>query len=321
MPPARICILGAGAVGGALAVRLRLAGLDVSVVARGAHGRAIREQGLTLLAGESRQTVRLPCAEDIEALPAPDLVFVTVKQTQLPALAGTLRRLRDGGARIVLAMNGIPWWFARELPLPEGSGVLQAIDPGGVLAATLRHEDVVSAVVASSSEVVAPAVVLSSTPGRNRMILPGGAGGIVAILRRAGYDAVETADIRAEIWNKMAVWMAVAPVAALTGQSLDRLSTDPAGFALMCGVMREMEALGEQCGFAAAGDVEGRIAFYRDKPTRPSLLKDVESGREPELASCVWVFEAVARALGFAVPHLETVATLLRLRLAPGQPG
>jgi 2-dehydropantoate 2-reductase len=325
----KVCVVGAGAVGGALAVRLRQGGCDVGVVARGEHGRAIREHGLALLSGEHRHEVRLPCVEDVAELPPPDIVFVTVKQTQLPAIAAQLRRLAEGGARIVLAMNGIPWWFARELPLPADSPVLQAIDPGGVLAATLRPEALVSAVVQSSSEVVAPGVVLSTTPTRNRMILgqvtPGADGARLAaiseVLRAAGYEAIETPDIRTELWNKMTLWMAVSPIAALTGLTLDRIASDAAGFAVMCGVMHEMARLGERLGFAAAADVEGRLGFYRDKPTKPSLLKDVELGREPELASCVLVFHAVARALGCAVPYLETLATLARLRFAPGLPG
>lgn len=323
----RICVLGAGAVGGALAVRLGLAGADVSVVARGEHGRAIREQGLTLVAGDDRRTVRLPCADDADALPRPDLVIVTVKQTQLPALAGTLQRMTAAGARIVLAMNGIPWWFARELPLPPASRVLDAIDPGAVLGTTLGTERLVSAVVQSSNEVVAPGVVLSTTPKRNRMILgrierdvPGTLGDIVEVLHSAGYEASESPDIRAEIWRKMALWVAVSPMAALTGSALDRLCADPASFRVMCGVMSDMLALGERLGFASDGAVEEKVGFYRDKPTRPSLLKDVELGRAPELASCLTIFEALAQALGEPAPHLAAVATLSRMRFAPGTP-
>ena len=323
----KICVFGAGAVGGALAARLRLGGFDVSVVARGEHGRAIREHGLTLVAGDSRQTVRLPCAADAQDLPPADVVFVTVKQTQLPAIAGTLRRMQDAGSRIVLAMNGIPWWFARELPVPGASGVLDAIDPGGVLAATLDPAGLVSAVVRSSSEVVAPGVILSTTPKRNGLVLgrvlrDGGAqvADIVEVLRKADHDATEVADIRPEIWNKMAMWVAVSPVAALTGLSLDKLSCDRSGFQVMCGVMNDMIALGSKLGFPAEGDVEKTIAFYRDKPTRPSLLQDVDLGREPELASCVQIFEALAAGLGMSLPYLQTVACLTRLRFAVGTP-
>ena len=322
----RICVFGAGAVGGALAVRLRLAGFDGGVVARGEHGRAIREHGLTLVAGDARHTVRLPCATEAQALPPADVIFVTVKQTQLPAIAGTLRRMQDAGSRIVLAMNGIPWWFARELPVPDASGVMDAIDPGGVLAATLDPASLVSAVVRSSGEVVAPGVILSTTPKRNGLVLgrvlrDGGVqlADIVEVLRNADHDAVETSDIRGEIWNKMAMWVAVSPVAALTGLSLDKLACDGAGFRVMCGVMNDMIALGSTLGFPSAGDVERTIGFYRDKPTRPSLLQDVDLGREPELASCVLIFEAIAGALGMPLPYLQTVASLTRLRFAGGR--
>lgn len=323
----RICVLGAGAVGGVLAVRLRLAGFDVEVVARGEHGRAIRENGLTLIAGETRHTVRLACAADPEAVRPPDLVFVTVKQTQLAPIAGTLRRMMDAGSRIVLAMNGIPWWFARELPLPSAGGVMEAIDPGGILGATLPPAHLVSAVVQSSSEVVSPGVVLTTTPKRHRMILgsvsPGAEhtlAGIVGILRRADCDAIGTPDIRTAIWDKMALWVAVAPTAALSGMSLDRLASDDGGFRVMCGVMNEMIALGRRLGFASSADVEGRIGYYRDKPTRPSLLQDVELGREPELAGCLLIFDALATSLDVPAPSLQALATLARLRFVPQVP-
>lgn len=321
----RICVLGAGAVGGVLAVRLRLAGFDVEVVARGEHGRAIRENGLTLVAGGSRHTVRLPCASDPEAVRPPGIVFVTVKQTQLAPVAASLRRMMDAGARVVLAMNGIPWWFARELPLPPAGGVMEAIDPGGVLRATLDPANLVSAVVQWSSEVVAPGVVRTTTPNRPRIILGRVAPGtgdhladIVDVLRGAGCDAAATPDIRAAIWDKMALWVAVSPLAALTGMALDRLAADDGGFRVMCGVMNDMLALGRRLGFAAGADVEERIGFYRDQPVRPSLLQDVELGREPELASCLLVFDALATAVALPAPSLQAVATLARLRFVRG---
>lgn len=319
----RICVYGAGAVGGALAVRLKLAGQDVTVIARGEHGRAIREQGLTLIAGERRDTVQLPCVEDAAALrQVPEVVFVTVKQTQLPAIAASLRDMAAGGARVVLAMNGIPWWFAQELPLPAGSRLMGEIDPGGALRSTLDPASLISAVVQSSNEVVAPGVVLGTTPKRNRLILG-------SVLRRAadpqltriaqvateaGYEGIEARDIRFEIWNKMALWMAVSPISAITGQSLDKLASDERGFAVMCGVMRDMIRLGRAVGFEIPEDVEEKVGFYRDKPTRTSLLKDVELGREPELASCIVIFDAIAQALAVPVPHLETLVALARLR-------
>ena len=110
--------------------------------------------------------------------------------------------------------------------------------------------------------------------------------------------------------------MAVSPIAALTGLSLDRLVGDPESFAFMVALMREVNALGRRLGFALDDDVEAKIGFYRDKPTRPSILKDFELGREPELASNVLVFEALAQALGMEVPKMAVIAMLTRLKTA-----
>jgi 2-dehydropantoate 2-reductase len=318
----KILVYGAGAVGGALAVRLASAGEDVSVVARGAHADAIRACGLTLTAGEVTRTVRVPCLTDADAVDlAPDVVFVTVKQTQLPAVARTLGRMQSAGAPLVLAMNGIGWWFADELPIPDKRAFVVELDPDGQLRDALPPKRLVGCVVQSSNEVVAPGVIVGTTPTRNRMILGdvarGGENGIPAIcsvLSRAGYESFEAPDIRREIWNKMALWLAVSPISAITGLALDAIASDPAGFAVMAGVLREANAIGRKLGFDLADDVEERLGFYRDKPTRPSLVKDFELGREPELASGVTVFDVLAKAMDVDARHIATVAALARLR-------
>jgi 2-dehydropantoate 2-reductase len=112
----------------------------------------------------------------------------------------------------------------------------------------------------------------------------------------------------------MALWLAVSPISAITGLALDAIASDPAGFAVMAGVLREANAIGRKLGFDLADDVEERLGFYRDKPTRPSLLKDFELGREPELASGVTVFDVLAKAMDVDARHIATVAALARLR-------
>ena len=324
----KICVYGAGAVGGALAVRLMSTGADVTAIARGEHGEFIREHGLTLVTGETKCTVRLPCVSHPDAMEAvPDVVFVTVKQTQLAAIAEPLGCMASQGARVVLAMNGIPWWFAEELPIPRKDAFVDELDPHRVLRNTLSNATLIGGVVQSSNEVVAPGVIVNTTPARNRLILGSvvtGAdnriGEITAVLQRAGYDALETADIRREIWNKMALWLAVSPIAAITGLALDKLVSDRGGFAVMVAVMREAIVIGRRLGFDLPDDVEQRIGFYRDKPTRPSLLKDFELGREPELASGVLVFDALANAVDVPAPHLATIAALARLKFSGIRP-
>lgn len=320
----KLCVYGAGAVGGALAVRLKAAGEDVSIVARGAHAAAIRADGLALVAEDTRTTVHLPCVDDPRALAAsPDVVFVTVKQTHLAAMAERLAELQAAGARLVFAMNGIPWWFADELPIPDKDAFVDGLDPGRALRSRLDARGLVGAVVQSSNEVIAPGVVLATTPTRNRLIMGNVASGadnrigeIVDVVTRAGYDGRETPEIRRELWNKMTLWLAVSPIAAITGLALDRLVGDRGGYALMIAILREAAVVGRRLGFAVVDDAEERIGFYRDKPTRPSLLKDFELGREPELASGVLVFDALARALAMPSPNIAAIAALCRLRYA-----
>jgi 2-dehydropantoate 2-reductase len=317
----KVCVYGAGAVGGALAVRLHEAGIAPCVVARGAHGRAIREHGLRLLAEGATHVARVQCVEDPDELGAQDVVFVTVKQTHLPAMAGALARMQAKGARLVFAMNGIPWWFADELPVPEKAAFVEKLDPGGVLRGAIDTARTIGAVVMSSNEVVEPGVVLSTTPRRNRIIMGNVATGadnripeLAAMLERAGYGSWETPDIRMELWNKMALWLAVSPISAVTGLALDRLVSDADGYAVMASIMRETIALGRRLGFALEDDTDARIGFYRDKPTRPSLLMDFELRREPELASGVLVFDMLARAMELPSPHIAMIAALTRLR-------
>jgi ketopantoate reductase len=139
---------------------------------------------------------------------------------------------------------------------------------------------------------------------------------VVAVLERAGYGAWETTDIRRELWNKMVLYLAVSPIAALTGLPLDKLVSDPGGYAVMTAVMREGVEIGRRLGFELADDVDDRIGFYRDKATRPSMLKDFELGREPELASSVLIFDSIAKALDVSAPHIAMMAALARLKFS-----
>ena len=129
-----------------------------------------------------------------------------------------------------------------------------------------------------------------------------------------GYEALGSAEHPPRDLEQDGALARRDPVAAITGLSLDVLTNDRAGFAVMAGVLREANAIGRRLGFELADDVEERLGFYRDKPARPSLLKDFELGREPELASGVLVFDLLAKAMDVDAPHIFTVAALTRLR-------
>ena len=320
MEPVKICVYGAGAVGGSLAVRLSRAGADISVIARGDHGRAIRKSGLTLLSGGERLRASVPCVENPAVLPPQDVIIVTVKTPGLPAIADSLERMIMPATRVVFAMNGIPWWFAEGLDVALPDSIFDALDPGARLKRALRIDRIVGGVVYSSNEVTEPGVIRNAS-SRNRVILgkPDGStdpivNSLVELLQRAGYEAGETRAIRQEIWIKMLLVIGPSPVCALTGGTLRDLVNDEGSRALIATVMREGAAIGRRLGFVIPEDIDEMLAFYRDKPVRPSLLQDFETRRVPELDSGILAFSAIAAALGLPVPTLDNVATLVRLK-------
>ena len=316
----KICVFGAGAVGGALAARLARAGNPVSVVARGAHAEAMRRAGITLLTGAERFTATVHCVEDPAELPPQDVVIVTVKGPALPGIAGALGRMIMPSSRVVFVMNGIPWWFVDGLGVALSEAELDSLDPGARLASAVSLDQTIGGVVYSSNEVLEPGVVQSTSP-RNRIILgrPDGAVDLVVTelvvrLIDAGYDTSQVPTIRESLWTKMLIVAGAPPVASLTGCALDLLTNDGDTRALMATVMREGLAIGDRLGFHIPDDVDERLDYYLDKPVRPSMLQDFDLGRPPELESGILAFSAIASALGMHTPVLRHVAALVRMK-------
>ena len=317
----RICVYGAGSVGGAMAARLQRSGTPVSVVARGPHGEAMRTRGVTLIAAGERCTIPLHAVvDDPSALPPQDIVVVTVKGPSLPAIGRALGKLVAPTGRVVYCMNGIPHWFDHDLGFSFTDADRESLDPGASLRTAVPLEQTVGGVIYSSNEVREPGVVESTSP-RNRFIVgrPDGrpdslTGELVDILKRAGYESWQSTNIRNELWTKMLIVAAAPPVASLTECALDQLTNDPGAFALMAELMREGLALGRHLGFELHDDIDDRLAYYRDKTVRPSMLQDFQLRRPPELESGILAFLAIARACGLDMPVMKHVGTLIRMR-------
>jgi len=322
----KVCVYGAGAIGGSIAARLSASGAEVSVIARGAQLEAIRERGLVVLAGDARIEARVRAVADPAELGPQDLVVVAVKGHHLPSIARPLGRMLAAGAPAVFAMNGILWWFADGLPVTMRPEFADALDPGGELRRSVPAESIVGAVVNSANEAIEPGVIRNTSPERNRLVLGAARAAsaetaaavraIAAFFVRAGYEAPIAKNIREAIWSKLALYIAVSSVAALTHRALDRLVADREARGLMATLMREAIAVGDALGFTHRADVDAQLDFFRDKPTRPSLLQDFEQGREPELAGTLLAAQGIARAIPIAVPCIDMVATLLRLKAA-----
>lgn len=339
----RICVYGAGAVGGNLALRFARAGNTVSVVARGPHLAAMQENGLTVIeADQTRLNERVIATDDPATLEPQDAVVVALKAHSIPPQAERIAGLLAPGAAVVFAINGIPWWYPhadREGRAAGGGGnrlpadgPLPRLDPERALWTAVRPERAIGCVVYSGNEVVEPGVVFNGTR-RNRFILgePDGSLServrrISAALEAGGVEAPVTGEIRREAWTKLLNNSCVAPISCLTGTTTNYMATEPELHALGARVMREVIAVAAAHGIALGIDPDVRFNPQSPPPAhKSSMLQDLELGRPMEIDAIVGAVQDFARMAGVATPLLDTLATLLRHRarlagLPPGHP-
>src|SRR5215218_6313767 len=241
----RICVFGAGAVGSHFAVRLALAGHDVSCVMRGAHLDAVKANGLTLRVGNGEFKAKVRASSDPAALGPQDAVICTLKATGLSSLADGLQPLLGEDTAVVFAQNGIPWWYdiglsPKHPPVPD----LAFLDPGGRLRAAIPKELIVGGVVFSSNEVVAPGVVANHSP--------------------------DVAGIRETIWSKLLTNMSMSVLCLLTGQTARAVRDDPDLADIVPRLLDEANSIAQSC-------FPGVQRVTRSGPApdhKPSILQD-----------------------------------------------
>jgi 2-dehydropantoate 2-reductase len=314
----RICVYGAGAVGGHFAAQLAASGNDVSVVARGAHLEAMRARGITLLKGERRIVGKVRAAEDPAALGPMDAVIVTLKANALPAFAQAAPALLGPDTLVVFAQNGIPWWYAQELPPSRPAPPdLSPLDPGGELARAVPARHVAGGVIYSANEVVEPGVVRADAPQRNMLILgvPGDRADarlerLSAALERAEIQAPIETDIRRSVWAKLLVNLGASSLSVVAGETLRDMMADPAVAALRKRMSEEGRAIAAAHGVDTAGAPQPPAHVPGGPAHKASMLQDYERGRPMEIDSILMAPLWFARAAGVAAPALEAVIAL-----------
>jgi 2-dehydropantoate 2-reductase len=310
----RICIFGAGAVGSHFAVRLALAGHDVSCVMRGPHLEAVRANGLTLLVGETRFLARVKASDDPAALGPQDLVFSTLKATSLASLVTGLPPLLGEDTAVVFAQNGIPWWYdiglAADHPAVPDLGFL---DASSRLRAVVSPERIIGGVIFSSNEVVAPGLVANLSPDRN-MLQVGECDdrasarieGLRAVLNEASIQSQPVPRIRETIWSKLLTNMSMSVLCLLTGQTARAVRDDP-------DLRDVVPRLLDEANSVAQSYIPGVKRVTRSGPApdhKPSILQDYERGRAMEIDALVRAPAAFARAAGLSTPMLDLMAAL-----------
>ena len=318
----RICVFGAGAVGGHVAAKLAAAGHDVSVVARGAHLEAMRDKGITLIHGAD--TIHGKVRTSDPGLQ--DLVFVTLKANALGAFAAAAASLVGSDTRVVFAQNGIPWWYgiglSKDRPAPPD---LSRLDPQGKLKAVLKTSQIIGCVVYSANEVREPGVIVNNVPGNN-MLVVGQADDsdsskikeLRRLLTEADLYSPETSDIRTSVWAKLVQNLSTAALCTLLGATVKEVRSDSALAELSRRLAAEARAVAAAHGVdperaptrPGGGQSSGAISH------KPSMLQDYERGRPMEIEALLVAPLAFARTAGVAAPTLEAVVPLVVFKAA-----
>jgi len=316
----KVCVFGAGALGGQLAARLIAAkAADVAVVARGAYLEAMRSRGLVVRSNNEEIKARVDLATDDPAtLPPQDLLIVTLKAPALPAMAGTLARLIAPNGCALFVTNGIPWWWRHGLPGTPAT--LPLLDPDGALWSQVMPQRVLGCVVYAPTEAIEPGVILHRGPFRWILGEPDNSTSTrlreaLASFQRAGI-AVETSnDLRRDIWLKLVRNASNGTLSALIRQPLAAACDDPALQQIAAGLIRETLEVAAALGWDVRSEVDvgdlTKRADVRGGP-RSSTLQDVLLGRPLEIAALIGQTQAFAREKGVAVPTIDVIVPLLR---------
>jgi 2-dehydropantoate 2-reductase len=310
-----ICIVGAGAIGGMVGVKLAQSGEDVTFIIRGANLEAARKSGIKLIMEGGSETVIHPVkATDRLAEAGPqDIVILAMKAHQLPLVAAELPCLFIPETIVVTMQNGLPWWYFYKNPGPYEGLRIEAVDPGGVIAANIEVDRVIGCVVYPASEMIAPAVIRHDEGNRFSMGELDGTETprvkmVSELFRKAGFKSPVLKDIRSEIWVKLWGNACFNPMSALTHATLEGICRLPLSRELAAKTMIEIQTIGEKLGVHFRVPLERRIAGAEGVgPHKTSMLQDVEHGRALELDALVGAVVELGRITRTATPHLDTL--------------
>ncbi|MEQ8964499.1 MAG: 2-dehydropantoate 2-reductase [Azospirillaceae bacterium] len=317
----RICVFGAGAIGGYMGAKLAAAGTaEVSLVARGPHLAAMREKGLTLIEGGEETTVAVNAAQDPAELGVQDYVIITLKAHSVPGVVDTMQPLLGPETTVVMGVNGVPWWYFHGLGGPNEGRRMEAVDPGGRIWDGIGPERVLGCVVYPAAEVPEPGVIRHLEGNRFTLGEPSGekterAEALSKALGAAGLKAPVRPKIRDEIWVKLWGNLSFNPISALTGATLDVLCTEPGTRAVARAMMVEAQAIAEDLGVKFPIDVDRRIdGGAAVGAHKTSMLQDLERGRPMEIDALVTAVQELGRATGHPTPTIDTVLALVQQR-------
>lgn len=315
----RVAIVGAGAIGAWLGVRLANAGCEISVLARDQTLAAIRQKGLRLTMGGATQAAMVKASDRAADLGAQDLVVIALKGQALPNVAPAMSALLGPSTTVLPAMNGVPWWFFHGLPGSMLDASLESVDPGAVVSRALPPEQVLGCVVHASCAIAEPGCAVHKSG--NGLIVGEPVGGpsarldaVVDVLRKAGFDVTASPRIQRDIWYKLWGNMTLNPISAITGATSDLMLDDSLVSDFILRVMAEAAELGSLIGCSISESGAARMQVTRKLGSfKTSMLQDAEAGRALEMEALLGAPREIARKLNVATPNMDALHGLTRL--------
>jgi 2-dehydropantoate 2-reductase len=317
----KVCIVGAGSIGGFVGVKLALAGEDVTLIARGANLAAIRAGGLRLVTHDGTEHLAraLRCTSSFVEAGPQDIVILAMKAHQVTPVAAELGHLLHPGTVIVTMQNGIPWWYFQRHGGEYEGKVVECVDPGGTIMHTIDPARILGCVVYPAAELSAPGVVrhfegdrfpIGELDGRTT----DRARRVSEMFVKAGLKAPVLDDIRSEIWLKLWGNLTFNPISALSHSTLIDICQFPLTRELAASMMTEAQAIANKLGITFRLSLEKRIAgAEKVGKHKTSMLQDVEAGRDPEIDPLVGSVIELGRLTGTPTPHIESVYALVKL--------
>jgi len=317
----KICVFGAGAIGGLMAAKLALKGeAEVTVIARGPHLAAMQAKGLVLRSDGQDVVARPRCVASAEEAGPQDYVVVTLKAHSLPGAAAQMQPLLGPETAVVSAVNGVPWWYFHGLGGPHEGRIVESVDPVGVVSRLLPPSRAIGCIVYPAAEVVEPGVIEHTYGDRFSLGEPDGsrsprAQRLSEALIAAGLKAPVRPRIRDELWVKLWGNLAFNPISALTTATLDVLVADDGQRGVARAMMLEGQRVAEALGIRFAIDVDKRIAGAAEVGAhRTSMLQDLERGRPMEIEALLGAVVELADLVGEPAATCRTILALVRAR-------
>ncbi len=315
----KICIYGAGAIGGYLGVQLALAGEDVTLIARGPHLEAMCENGVKLRIDGEEKVARPKCTDDPSEVGPQDFVIIALKAHSVTSIVEPIQALFDESTVVVTATNGVPWWYFYQLDGAWENQRLETVDPGDLQWDGIGPERVIGCVVYPATEVVEPGIIEHIEGNRFTLGEPSGektdrvkqlSGALIA----AGFRA-PIRRIRDEIWVKLWGNLAFNPLSVLTLETLDHLASDPGTRGVARSMMKEGQAIGEALGARFSVDLERRLDGVAGVGAhRTSMLQDLDKGRPIEVDALLGSVQEMGRLVAIKTPTIDVVLALVRQR-------